>query len=218
MFRQRVLQPVGPYRSHERGFILLSSLAALLLISILVIGLLQQAIGQQRLASRLSSQWREAIAEDAVHDRLLGLVADSMFGMSAVGPELDSTPFFITEGGQDFEVRVQDVEGLLDVYLATPEALAVLPIDVADFLSKRQNVLSEVEPGQRFPVLVMSLAQFGAENLALEGLVTQFGQSGTLRTSNSPSALRALLPASWGNLGAGEQVTLVEIGLVARGQ
>lgn len=45
-------------------------------------------------------------------------------GVTDGRPKLNSENFPITYAGQQWTIRVQDVEGLVDIYLGSPEALA----------------------------------------------------------------------------------------------
>jgi hypothetical protein len=52
----------------------------------------------------------------------LGRYTEAMAGARGPGtPTLDGTPLTLTQGGQTWEVRVQDVEGLVDLSLAAPD-------------------------------------------------------------------------------------------------
>jgi hypothetical protein len=110
-------------------------------------------------------------------------------------------------------VRVQDVEGQVDLYLAAPDLLAVLPIDAAATVTARDRALGRLQPGARFPTLAMTLAQFGIEPQAVKGLVTQSSRSGALRIATMAPDLRdraANLPPG---VREGEQVTLVAVSI-----
>jgi hypothetical protein len=160
-----------------------------------------------RLLSRLTAELEARPATDAIYDRLRPMVADAMARTG--GPAVDGTPFTLTQNGDTYEIRVQDVEGLIDVYLAAPDLLSRLPTDT----SARSAALADLPPGQRYPVLPMTLARFGIDAGATLGLVTQSGQTGFLRLMTQALALRPLTPDLSPGPREGEQVTQVAISI-----
>ncbi len=62
---------------------------------------------------------------------------------------------------------MQDVEGLVDFYLAAPAVLSLLP--TADPRT-RERALATLPPGGRFPALAMTLARFGLDAAAASAL------------------------------------------------
>ena len=197
-------------RIPTQGFALLATLATILLLATLVLTLQTRSQSNLRLMARLTTDLQDQAARDGLHDRLRGLVAEAMSGSGRVP---DGVPLTLTEGGQDWAVRVQDVEGLIDVYLAPPDILALLPIDAAAVASARTRALDALQPGERFPTLAMSLARFGIDPAVVEGMVTQASTTGALRIATMPDALRARAPNLPPGTREGEQVTHVTIAI-----
>ncbi len=201
-------------RHPRQGFTLLATLATILLLTTLVLTLQTRAQSNLRVIARLTADLQHQAVRDSIHDRLRGLVADAMAGASLERrPSLDGTPFAMTEGGRDWVVRVQDVEGLVDLYLGAPEMLALLPIDAAAATSARDAALARQQPGERFPTLAMTLAQFGIDPQAVVGMVTQSSQTGALRIAKMAPALRDRARNIPPGAREGEQVTQVAISI-----
>ena len=93
-------------------------------------------------------------------------------------------------------VRVQDVEGLVDIYLAPPEGLAYLPMDLPAFATERDRLRRELGPSERFPTLESSLAWLGVTDAALSTLTTQSSQTGALRLRVLAEGLREVAKGS----------------------
>jgi hypothetical protein len=139
-------------RHPTQGFTLLPTLAAILLLAGLTLLLQSRSQANLALLARLTADLQAQPARDALYDRLRPIVADAMAGTRGPGiPTLDGAPLTLTQGGQAWEVRVQDVEGLVDLSLAAPD----LP------------------PGLRYPGLPMTLARFGIDPAAVDGMVTR---------------------------------------------
>jgi hypothetical protein len=102
-------------RNPAKGFTLLATLASILLLSTLVLTLQSRSQSSLRVLARLTADLQDQATKDGVHDRLRGVVGTMMAGGGAVP---DGSPLILTEGGREWEVRVQDVEGLIDIYLA----------------------------------------------------------------------------------------------------
>jgi hypothetical protein len=198
-------------RQHRRGFVLLSTLITLLLLTTLVTAMTVRAQSNVRLMARLTSGLQNAVARDAVYERLRGLVVDAMTGTQDMRPLLDGTGFAVSESGHDWVVHVQDVEGLVDLYLAPAETLRLLPMNVDQFVQNREKALSALMPGERFPTLASSLAKFGLSGAKLAGLVTQSSQTGALRISTMPEVLRERHPNVPPGVREGEQIIRVTV-------
>ncbi|CAN1484508.1 hypothetical protein MCELHM10_00004 [Paracoccaceae bacterium] len=192
-------------RHPTQGFTLLPTLAALLLLAALVVLLQSRSQSNLRLLSRLTADLEDQLAKDALYDRLRTPIAEGMAGGKT--PALDGTPFILSQNGRTWEVRLQDVEGLVDLYLAAPDLLSRLPADT----THRSAGLTDLPPGQRYPVLPMTLAQFGIDAAAVEGLVTQSGQTGFLRLATQAADLRPLTSDLVPGPREGEQITQVAI-------
>lgn len=177
-------------RNHRLGIVLLSTLVSILLLSSLIVVLQKRAQGNVMILARLEKLHRDAPHKDAVFERLRGLVADVMTGTTEGRPKLNGDVFVIFEGEGYWSVQVQDVEGLVDVYLSPPEILALLPLDADAFAATRASDLAQLQPGERYPTLAASLARFGARVADVQGAVTQSSQTGSLRLASLPRFLR----------------------------
>lgn len=193
---------------------MLATLATILLLATLILTLQTRSQSNLRLMARLTADLQDQAARDGVHDRLRGLIADAMAGGAGTGlPTLNGTPFTLTEGGRDWLVRVQDVEGVVDIYLAPPKTLSLLPIDAAAVAVGRDQALATLPPGARFPTLAMTLARFGIDPQSVAGMVTQASRTGSLRITTMPEALWVRAPNQPPGVREGEQVTLVTISI-----
>lgn len=212
--------PTAPTPSHRlgsRGFALISTLALLLLLAALTLSLQSRAQANLRVIARLTSDLHDHAARDGIFDRLRPLIADAMASPTpdANGLRLNGTPFPMAQSGKDWLVRVQDVEGLVDLYLAPPEILGLLPIEARRAAQTRDELMTQLPPGARFPRLEMTLAQFGIDPGAVAGLVTQSSTSGNLRLSSLPTPLREAATRQTPGPREGEQITRVSITITA---
>ncbi|MCU0828291.1 MAG: hypothetical protein MUE52_13005 [Tabrizicola sp.] len=197
-------------REPSKGLTTLATLAAILLLATLTLTLQTRTAADLRLVARLTDDLESRAAKDSLTDRLRPLIAQAMAGSPNTGLILDSTPLILTEAGRDWEIRVQDVEGQLDLYLAPPDLLNLLPIP-PETATLRARELARLPPGTRFPVLPMTAARFGIDPAPLDGLITQSASTGMLRLRTAPEALRnaSLLPGPRET----EQVTRVAISI-----
>lgn len=198
-------------RHPRQGLTTLATLAAVLLLAVLTLTLQTRTAADLRLLARLTQDLQAQAAKDSLTDRLRPPLAAALTGDPGATLKLDSTPLILTEAGRDWEVSVQDVEGQVDLYLASPDLLALLPIAPQSTAATRTRELAALPPGARFPVLPMTAARFGLDASQLAGLITQSSTTGMLRLRTAPEALRST------NLLAGpreaEQVTAVAISI-----
>jgi hypothetical protein len=175
-------------RNHKGGIVLLSTLITVLLLATLAAALQQRAQNNIRVMARLESAYSAVPERDAVFERLRGLVADAMMSdaPSAMVPALNGAPFRIAQGARDWEVRVQDVQGIVDIYLAPPEVIGLLPGDADAFI----KALDSLPLGARFPTVESSLAQFGVDPREVTGLATQSATAVGLRITQVPQDIR----------------------------
>jgi hypothetical protein len=179
-------------RNHKGGIVLLSTLITVLLLATLAAALQQRAQNNIRVMARLESAYSAVPERDAVFERLRGLVADAMMSdaPSAMVPALNGAPFRIAQGARDWEVRVQDVQGIVDIYLAPPEVIGLLPGDADAFIKAREAALDSLPLGARFPTVESSLAQFGVDPREVTGLATQSATAVGLRITQVPQDIR----------------------------
>lgn len=186
-----LLREPAKRRDARRGFVLLATLFALILFMGLILGLQSRNFNTQRVLARLALDVRISIERDAVQERLRGIVADAMtFDYSAAGrPSMDGTPFLITQGGQVWSVRFQDVEALPDLYHSPAEVLQVALSDAEGIARRRQALLARFPSGKRYPRIEMTAAHLELDNKVLP-FVTQSGTSGRLRVEHVPQEIR----------------------------
>jgi hypothetical protein len=178
-------------RNRRQGLTLLPTLALLLLLGAVTLTLQSRSQSAARILSRLTADLHDRAARDALSDRLRGPLAEALASPTPLldGPRLDGTPFAMEWNGQQWQARVQDVEGLVDLYLAAEGTLALLPADPRALAARRATALADLPPGARFPTLPMTIARFGLDP-ALAALVTQSGSAGMLRLATVPQELR----------------------------
>jgi hypothetical protein len=165
-------------RNRRQGIVLLSVLAGVILLAALAGTLRARAAATTAVLGRLAEQHRLALAEVSVVSRVRS------GGMTANG-----VPVTIEQGGYVFEVRVTDVEGLVDLYLA-PET--VLQMDEA-VVSRRNAMRSQLSPGDRYLSEVQTMAAMGldaAERARLAPLVTQRARTGEINPNLAPQEIR----------------------------
>jgi len=117
----------------------------------------------RKVLAGLERSHREAVDAASARELLRGVLAEARRG-AVPHPELsrlDGTPFELALDGRLWEVRVNDVDGLVDLYLAPPEVLALLPADASEILRRRQALLAEMPPGARLSSEVQMLARLG---------------------------------------------------------
>lgn len=182
-------------RHHKHGIVLLSTLVSVLLLAALI-GVVQHRSQSNLLVlSRLERLHHDAPQRDAAFERFRGIIADAMAleTAPASGLRLDGSPFAIAQGGTTWSAAVVDVEGLVDVYLAPPEVLSLLPFGSSILREARQAASDGPPVGHRYPSLATSLSRFGldaTERQALDRLTTQSATNGRIRTANTPAQLR----------------------------
>jgi hypothetical protein len=183
-------------RDHRRGIVLLSTLLSVLLLAALAAVIQQRVTSNLVVMARLERDYRAAPSEHAILERLRGILGDAVSGLpeSIAGFNVSGTPFVMEHDGRTYEVRVNDSDGLIDAYLASPAILALLPPDMRVDSAAQQAMLRSLPPGQRYPVLPATLAQLGlnrAERLGALALTTQSSENGQIRVETAPDAIRS---------------------------
>lgn len=195
-------------RNRRQGFTTLATLAGILLLASLTMAFQTRAQADLRILARLTKDLETQAAKDSLYDRLRPLIAEAMTGTPGTVLNLDSTVLILMEDGRSWEIRVQDVEGQVDLYLASPKLLAFLGIS-SEILASRAREIAALPSGARFPVLPMTVARFGLDSDLVEGLITQNSNTGMLRIRTRPPGLRKTNvipgPREW------DQVTRVAI-------
>lgn len=171
--------------------VLLAVLAGVVLIAALA-GTLQARAGATEAAlARLTEAHRVALAEGSV-------IAQVRAEWAAPGAVrvADGSPVAVERDGMRWEVRVSDVEGLVDLYLAPAAVLDLVGLSVG----ARDAMLAALSPGDRYLTAGQTLAVMGVAPDArarLLPLVTQRARTGEINAALAPPELRAglgLLP------------------------
>ncbi|TNC71348.1 hypothetical protein [Rubellimicrobium roseum] len=188
-------------RSSRKGFALIAVLAGAVLVGGLAATLRARGLAQAAVIGRIEEGHRLALGRLSVAAR----VGASLAGGGA-RPSTDGTPVRLEEDGRAWEVRLFDVEGLVDLYLAPPEVLALLGDGVA-IAQQREVALSALVPGDRFDSEEQTLARLGfdaAERVRLAPFVTQRARTGAINPTLAPAELRDALGALRGDTAGGE--------------
>jgi hypothetical protein len=168
-------------RNGRQGIVLLAVLAGVVLIAAIAGTLRARAGATSAVLGRLAEVHRVALAEVSVANRARagGLVAGG-------------TPVEVVRDGYRFEVRVTDVEGLVDLYLSPGPVLRLLTAR-AGIVAARDGMLAGLTPGDRYLSEVQTMAVMGldaAERARLMPLVTQRARTGEINPALAPAELR----------------------------
>lgn len=154
-------------------------------------------------------------AEDSTYDLLRSIAGDAMVDASTETPGIfASEPLQVPVLKDTVTVRLQDVEGLPDLYRDTPAVLSLVPQvgpQVARAVQERRS-----SPGgwPSYPTVASALAQLGLSSVEISlwgPFYSQSGKADGLRLENVPDVLvrnggaMADVPQVYG------QVTQVEI-------
>lgn len=101
--------------------------AGILLLVVLTLTLQTRTAADLRLLARLTDDLETRAAKDSLTDRLRPLIAEAMAGAPDAALKIDSIPLILTEAGRDWEIRVQDVEGQVDLSRAPSDLLPIPP-------------------------------------------------------------------------------------------
>ncbi|PLL10572.1 hypothetical protein C0V75_19790 [Tabrizicola sp. TH137] len=179
-------------RNGRQGVVLLAVLAGVVLIAALAGTLRARAGATQAALARLAEGHRVALAEVSVINR----VRAEWAAPGVLRPVADGSPVVVTRDGMRWEVRVSDVEGLVDLYQAPGSVLALAGLPVG----ARNGMLAGLTPGDRYLSTVQTLAAMGVaadDRARLLPLVTQRARTGEINADLAPPELRAgaaLLP------------------------
>lgn len=168
-------------RNGRQGIVLLAVLAGVVLIAAIAGTLRARASATSAVLGRLAEVHREALAEISVANRA-----------RAEGLPVTGTPTKMLRDGYRFEVRVTDVEGLVDLYLAPGPVLRLLPVG-AGFIAARDGMLAGLAPGDRYLSEMQTMAVMGldaAERAQLAPLVTQTARTGEINPELTPTEMQ----------------------------
>lgn len=180
--------------------VLLATLGGVLMLASMALALEARGAATRKVLAGLERSHRDAVDAASARELLRGVLAEARRG-TVPHPELsrlDGTPFELALDGRLWEARVNDVDGLVDLYLAPPEVLALLPADAGEILRRRQALLAELPPGARLSSETQLLARLGfdaAERDRLGPLVTQLARTGQVNPDLAPAAIRAAAAA-----------------------
>ncbi len=140
--------------------------------------------------ARLADTHREAVAEASIITQVRAEWATP----GAAIRRADGSPRVIQRDGMRWELRVTDVEGLVDLYTAPPAVLGLLPgVSAGELSSARGRMIATLAPGDRYlsPVQTMAVMGFDpAIRARLLPLVTQRARTGEINPTLAPPELR----------------------------
>lgn len=181
-------------RSSRQGFALITVLFGAVLIAGLATTLRARSLAHAMVLGRIEESHRIATSRMSIAARIAAGLAES----GGAAPPANGTPFRLVQDSRDWEVRLGDVEGLVDLYLAPPEVLALLTGDGVGLARRRAVALAELTPGARFGSEEQTLARLGfdaAERARLAPLATQRARTGEINPALAPPELRAAAEA-----------------------
>lgn len=162
-----------------------------MLVAGLAATLVARGVAQATVLGRIEEAHRIAVGRMSVAARVAARLAE---GGAAATPT-DGTPIRLAQDGHDWEARLLDVEGLVDLYLAPPEVLALLADDGdgEGLARRREAALAGLAAGAKFSSEVQTLARLGfdaAERVRLAPLATQRARTGEINPDLAPAELR----------------------------
>lgn len=211
MKRGRTIQ-----RTKNRGFVLLTTLLGLTVFASLIIALQRLSSSNSVALARLTDRIEENIGKSSLYEQLRGPIADAMTGQLAGGIPINGSEIEIETAGRSWDVQVQDVESLVDVYLGSPDLIGLTLPNSRTLEVRRAAALQDLAAGERFPTLAASLARFGVTDPSVSEVTTQFAQHGSLRIANLPKELQHLARSLAPSAREGEQVNRVRVSAKAR--
>lgn len=177
-------------RHPRQGVVLLAVLAGVVLVAALAGTLRARAGATSAALARLADTHRIALAEASVTAQVR---ADWGRPTAAIR-RADGSPVVINRDGMRWEVRVSDVEGLVDLYTAPPAVLGLLPgVSTGDMATAQARMIAALAPGDRYLSTVQTMAVMGldaATRARLWPLVTQRARTGEINPALAPPELR----------------------------
>ena len=177
-----------PPRETRRGIVLVTTLVGLILLSGMVVTLQVRTVASVKVLARLESLHVDAMAETAIRARLVA----RLDGVRP--PPLNGTVSQDVFAGRTYGVRMTDVEGLVDLYLAPPEVLALLPFPAEQVVRMRDLALASLPAGERFLTVDQTLVRFGFDrpsHVTVGQLVTQSARTGQINPAMAPESIQA---------------------------
>lgn len=176
-------------RNPKQGLVLIIVLAGVMLIAALAGTLRARATATMAVLSRFEEGHRIALAEQSVR----ALVQADWGKPTALPRRPTGTPRILEQDGWRWQVRVTDVEGLVDLYTAPPAVLGLLPgVNIASLAAARSQMLASLTPGTRHLSKAQTMAALGldpATRDALAPFVTQRARTGEINPDLAPPEL-----------------------------
>ena len=167
---------------------LLTVLVGVLMISALAAVLQGRTAAVISVFGRVEDAHRVTLAELSVNARVR-----SLWRHAGPGQPADGRAVIMQQDGWNWETRVTDVEGLVDLYVSPDEVFGILPDQNAEDTAERRSAAIELLPvGSRWLTETQTLAQFGfnaAEREQLAPLVTQRARTGAINPDLAPEEL-----------------------------
>ena len=176
-------------RNTRQGLVLIVVLVGVMLIAALAGTMRARASATVAVLARFEEMHRLALAEQSVRVQ----VQADWAAATALPRRAAGDPAVIERDGWRWEVRVSDVEGLVDLYTAPPNVLALLPgVDHADLVAARTRMLNDLDPGVQLLSKTQTMAALGLDPATrdrLAPLVTQRARTGEINPDIAPPDL-----------------------------
>ncbi|MGR3738452.1 MAG: hypothetical protein ACU0B9_07585 [Limimaricola soesokkakensis] len=179
-------------RQPNRGVVLLATLLGVMLVAASAVGLQLRGASNAKVLAALERRHVTALDTASIRELLRARLSAAEARAGDLPPR-DGSPVTLAYRGVEWEVRLNDIDGLVDLYLAPPEVLALLPIDGAELYRRREAMQTSLPPGTRYASERQTLARLGydaATRAELYPLVTQVARTGGINPDIAPDALR----------------------------
>lgn len=177
-------------RCRQGGITLLPVILAFLSITAVLSVLQARELAQTRVMGRIVDLQREAMDERALHALITVNVGRAMINPDGGAAEVRGTSFPLTFDGRQWDVALQDVEGLIDIFLAPPNLLERARLPTARILEGRAALADQSQFG-RLATLAQTMAFMGIPEEEV-GRVTQSAREPGLRLEVVPDTLRSV--------------------------
>ncbi|MEY4872332.1 MAG: hypothetical protein RLZZ563_1662 [Pseudomonadota bacterium] len=178
-------------RNPKQGLVLIIVLAGVMLIAALAGTMRARASATMAVLSRFEEGHRIALAEQSV----LAMVQADWAKPTITPRRPAGDPITLSRDGWRWQVRVSDVEGLVDLYTAPAPVLGLLPgMDGPAMAAAQRKVLTTLEPGTRHLSAAQTMAAMGLDPATRERLapfVTQRARTGEINADIAPPELAA---------------------------
>lgn len=177
-------------RDTRSGTALISAITSIVLLLGLLMVIQARLYDHSRVLAAIAKDYRADMIDQAVHAVASGhiLLAAYRHQRDSDALDLNGKPFDLAFAGETRRLRVQDVEGLVDVFLASPAQLEALGVGDAIFLERRSGL--SVEERGRIVSTAQALSVLGLP-AKLDAVMTIHGQYAQL---NWPTLSKDLEP------------------------